>query len=479
LQQDKPDRDYANTLLTQCVVADPSNLVYVEAFLKNLQEKYQNNKRGARWLFGGGSGKGRSEFKKAVAKNDWVEILRLGPELLHSNPWDVSVLRAMAQACAAFQYNEVELRYLKNALDANPKDIEVNRHCALSLARMGQFDQAIACWHRIEELRPNDAEPKRMIAELTVERARPQAMRSGPAARRAAPQTGAAPQAIAAQAANAQSPEDGSAVHEEPASGSAPSGTETAVPEPAAPRHQVQLTPIQRLEKAITTEPEIVENYLELIDLYIAAQRFQDAERVFQRARSVLPGDLDVLSKGEDLFIAIAEHQLAVARRQAEARPGPETAQLVEQCEGELVRRKLTVLDARCQRFPEDCTLKMELAQLLKRSGNYRTAAERFQEARQDPKLYCQATLELGECLQHLRQYVKALHCYQRAAERASQEEQSDLRKLALYRAGMLATGMKEYPVALTCLEQLVAIDPGYKDAAARLDKIRQLSDKK
>jgi hypothetical protein len=67
-------------------------------------------------------------------------------------------------------HNEVELVYLKQALEANPKDADVNRHCARSLARMGQFDQAIACWHRVEKIVPGDREVARMISELSEQK---------------------------------------------------------------------------------------------------------------------------------------------------------------------------------------------------------------------------------------------------------------------------------------------------------------------
>ncbi len=469
LEQDKPDRDYAHTLLLQCVVADPGNLVYVEAFLKNLQEKYGNNRRGAWSLFGGG-GRNRSEFKRAVAKGSWSEVLKLGPELLYSNPWDVGVLRGMAQACAAYHYNEVELRYLKNALDANPKDIEVNRHCAQSLARMGQFGQAIACWHRIEELRPHDQEAKRMIAELTVERARPQisgataARRSATRSHEAAP-SAAGKAAVSAPEVSSAEPTDGAAAER------APDGT--------SGRRSVELSPIQRLEKAIHDEPEILENYFELIDLYVESQRFTDAERVWQRVHQIAPTALEVIAKGEELLLAVAEHQLAVAKKQAAAQRTPQAEELVARCEEELLRRQLTVWDARCQRFPEDHQLKLELAAILKRAGNFQAAAERLHEARRDPNLAARATLELGECYQHLRQYVKALHCYQRAAEKAvEQPGQVAIQKTSLYRAGVLAAAMKEHAIAERCLEQLVAIDPNFKDAKSRLDKLREISDK-
>ena len=39
------DVDYANEMLTECVIRDPGNLVYVEAFLDNLQRKHVRVKK--------------------------------------------------------------------------------------------------------------------------------------------------------------------------------------------------------------------------------------------------------------------------------------------------------------------------------------------------------------------------------------------------------------------------------------------------
>jgi len=46
----------------------------------------------------------------------------------------------------------------------------VNRLCGIALGKRGQFDQAIACWHRVEQAKPDDEEPKRAIASLAVEK---------------------------------------------------------------------------------------------------------------------------------------------------------------------------------------------------------------------------------------------------------------------------------------------------------------------
>jgi hypothetical protein len=48
---------------------------------------------------------------------------------------------------------------------------------------------------------------------------------------------------------------------------------------------------------------------------------------------------------------------------------------------------------------------------------------------------------------------------------------------LALYRGGVLAAALKKFENAEKYLTELVEKVPDYKDAAARLDKVRQISD--
>ena len=457
-QQEKRNHDYANTLFTECVTKDPSNLVYVEAFLENLQDKYKNNKRGGRTLgFGGGK---KNELKKAVAAKNWLEVLRIGPELLKTNPWDVTTLRGLAQACEAYRYNEVELRYLKNALDANPKDVEVNRHCAISLARMGQFDQSIACWHRIEELKPNDPDAAKMVADLSIEKQRMRSMGiTAPVA-----MTSRRPGVTSAPASGGTS--------------AAPSTGEEVESGTAPKKREVVLSPRQRLEQAVQADPTMIDNYLDLADIHLAEFKFADAEKVLKRAMSVSPAEPDLIAKVEDLNLLRAKAQVKIAEKRAKTDDSLESRQLVQQLKETLHRVDLEVADARSQRFPADPELKFKLAQCLKKVGNYRAAAEQFQAARESPERHVTATIELGECLQHTKQYVKSLHCYQRAAAKALEQGEEELEKLALYRGGVLAGALKEIAAAEEMLSRLVERDPKYKDAQDRLDKLRQMSDK-
>ena len=161
------DYQYAHVMFAECVVHDPGNLTYVEALLQNLRLVHPISKSNRHPLLRVGTDR---PLKQAIASKDFTRVFQVGVELLKANPWSSMTLRALAEVCSELHFNEVELVYLKQSLDVNPKDIDVNRHCIRSLARMGQFDQAIACWHRIEVLRPADKEPLRMIAQLQDEK---------------------------------------------------------------------------------------------------------------------------------------------------------------------------------------------------------------------------------------------------------------------------------------------------------------------
>jgi len=440
------DHDYVNTMFSECVVTDPGNVIYVEAFLDNLADKYQNNKKGGRLGFNA-----RGAVKKAFGKSQWHDVLKLGPDILRQNPWDVQTLRWMAEACAAFHFNEVELRYLKNALDANPKAIEVNKHCAVSLARMGQFEQAIACWHRIEEWDQKNQEAPEMISKLSVERHR-----------------------IASGIAEDTSPEVREKVKQGSKAGSATNDDADSpeADESPTPKREIKLTERQQLEQAIVNNEADTDAYRALAELHIKEARYQDAEKVLTKALQVTGHDLQLQAKLEDTIILRAKAQLKVAEARAKDKQTETAKDLANEVRQNVYRLELDIYNARAQRFPEDLRVKYELAVRLKKLGNYDEAIELFREARNDRKVKTPATIDMGECLQHLKQYSKALQCYQRAVESADKADQLEQKKIALYRAGVLAAGLKQADVAKTHLNDLLKLEPGYKDAKSRLDKL-------
>lgn len=264
--------DYAHELFAHCVTYDSSNLVFVEAMLANLRAKFGDKKKRPSILkFGGGR-----SLKKAISRADWPEVFKLGIAELKDNPRNVPALRALADASAARHQNEVELVYLKQALDAAPKDADVNRHCARSLARMCQFDQAIACWHRVEVILPGNKEAREMISKLAQDKIL-HAAELREAARKAKEKAAMALEAV-----------------------------EDEVP---AKEVEVVLTPRQKLERAIAENPSNVGLYIELAQLMIDDRRWNDAETVLQRCVSACGEDRRVTELLERVRLLRFEEQ--------------------------------------------------------------------------------------------------------------------------------------------------------------------------
>ncbi|MFM8892205.1 MAG: hypothetical protein ACKOTB_11410, partial [Planctomycetia bacterium] len=135
------------------------------------------------------------------------------------------------------------------------------------------------------------------------------------------------------------------------------------------------------------------------------------------------------------------------------------------------------IYSARVARHPENIAWKHELAVRLKASGNHPEAIRYFQDVLQDARRKGAVALDLGECFQKIRQYSLAMRSYQTAVESLTDRE-LDLRKRALYRAGVLAAGVDDEDAARKYLATLAELDFGYRDVAERLDKLTPTKDK-
>ncbi len=438
--KDKYDFDYVHSFFVQCVLRDPENLLYLEAFLENLHRKYNNNKRGSRLNFGG-----KGALKKAVAKEDWDEVFKLAIEALKSNPWDVQALRAAADACAEFGCSQTELRYLKNALVPNPQDPVVNRHCALSLARVGQFDQAITCWTRVDDARRGDEEAQKKISELQIAKTvgKAAAEDNRPSARRKAKRE-----------------------------------AEAKAAEAAPERREIKLTRRQELEQLVSMGPTDGAPYFELAEIHVAENRLSEAAQTINKAIAASGGSLQARERLEDIEVLRKQEQITIAEQRAAGTDDDEAQQLVVQLRDDLNRYEIEVFNGRSERYPDDLEAKYQLGVRLRRAGNFREAIPILADAAKLESRQAVALLELGECLQRTKQYDKALECYVRSVDAAVATEGVEIQKLARYRTAVLAAGLHNNDLAEQQFTAVIAIDADYKDVALRLDKIREIRDK-
>ena len=422
--------DYASDMFQTCLVLDPGNRIYALNFLNNLFKKYNNNKKGSKMAAISGMGS-RTGMKKASMSKDWPGVIKSGVEVLKLNPWDTGALTAMALACDHMDQSDAQLVYLKIALDANPKDLDVNRLCGRALAKIGQFDQAIACWSRVLQTKPNDVEATKAVGNLAVEKTISHGGYE-----------------------EAQSTKD---VKQRDAD------------EPRA--GEKVLTPEEKLQKLIAKNPDELANYVELADLHIRHDRLADAEAILAKALDASGGDQNIRERYEDTQLRRARQQLTVAEKRAAEEGTEESVELAKRMKSELNRLEMDVYRNRSERYPTNLNFKYELGMRLKAAGQFSDAIQMLQQARGDSKRKSQVHVDLGECFQHIKQFKLALNNYEEAINSMT-EHGSDTGKLALYRAGVIAFHLKNRELAEKYLTELAGIDFGYRDVAKWLDKL-------
>jgi tetratricopeptide (TPR) repeat protein len=419
------NRDYATEMFTTCVAGDPGNRTYVQAFVDNLQKKYNNKGKGGNFAAFQGMGS-KAKLKKSIAKGEFDAAIRAGLELLRLNPWDIPTLMQMAVASAGLGCYETQLVYLSLAQKtaADPGDVEIARACANALALVGQFDQAMGCWERVKKYHPNNEEAQSAIAGLHTDKI--SWVGSGK--------------------------EDAKAAKKGVGGKDATRETE--------------------LRAKHDADPADVDTASDLSDLLAREERYTEAEEVLNTSLAASGGDVKVREHLEDVQLHRSRHSVTVAEKRALDDPSDENKKLLLDMRRELNKVELEVFRSRSERYPGNTTWKYEYAVRLRRAGNYNEAIKAFQEARGDPKRKAAVFIELGDCFLKIKQYKLAVSNYAAALEVMTERDQ-ELRKKALYNAGVVAMDhLNDLDAAERHLTLLAGLDFAYKDVSARLDKI-------
>ena len=356
----------------------------------------------------------RLRFGSAATRGDWASVLRSGPALLLIYPRWRVALLALARACRAVGAVEAERAYLRYAASLGAHP-ESLRALGQSLMRAGDYAEAHRAWATLLQGTPDDPQG-RLAADLLRD--------------------------------VVGSPDEG-------ASGEAAAPDSRSVP---------------------TAED---------ISSAMGQGRLADAERWLQHARTASPGDVELMRLAEQWMVANAERNVVVAKTWWERYPEACDSGIVSDAEANLVRVRLDIASARGRRQPGDLHALWELAESLRGARRWSEAIDAYQrilrEDRATPVRKAETHLALGESLQQMRRFTQALDQYRHAAAplgAPTGSAPSPTRLMAMYRLAVLAEALGRFEEARAQLTALLDHDPGYRDAASRLDKLASIRHK-
>jgi len=429
-QMRQENYDYATDLFVQCVLGDPSNPVYVQSLLGNLKQKYNNNKKGSNLAFLRGAGS-RSLVKKTQMQKNWLGVIKNGWDVLKVNPWNAWTLKAMANAYHELNCGESQLHVLRMALERAPNDVDTNRVCARALKERKMYDQAIACWHRVEKVRPGDEEAQRAISSLAVEKT----------------------------LSDGHYGDDAGKARMLRGSGDA---------------EGADLPPEQRLERLIRRNPKDIQKYVDLAEIYTRQEEFLKAEEVYKRAMQVDKSNVDLIERLEDVQMREVRKHLFEAEKQFRESGREQDRERYETLKRHAFEKELDLAKNRVERYPNNLQYRFHLADRYRILGRYGDAISEYQAARNDPKYRGVCVLALGQCFTKIKKYRLAMRHYEEAIEEIPDRD-ADNKKKALYLAGKLAVAMRDVDNGERHLSTLAGLDFGYKDVAVLLDKIAEI----
>jgi tetratricopeptide (TPR) repeat protein len=428
--------DYAAEMYQNAVVGDPSNPIYVKALLNNLSKKYANNKTGAK-MANLKLATTKLSIKNSTRQKKWDDVLKTGLEALLVNPWDNTILFELAHACEAQDFDEAQVEYLRQAIDANPDDAEANRQLGRAYDNIAQYTEAIDCFRRVLKELPKDEEAMRAMSNLAVKRTMVKGGYEGAESTR-----------------DVRKAKFGAAASDD---------------------EEADLTPVEKLLRAIKKEPSEKSNYIELNDLYMKDELFDKSTAIMKQAlEAVGSGDPMLTERYEDAELRLARQHMQISEQKAKAEKTPESIEMYNRMRVELNNKEMEIYGKRCDRYPTNLGFKYELAMRLQRAGKFQEAIKLFQEAKSDSKRKGTVFLALGDCFYNLKQYRLAMQHYELAVGEIS-ERDPDAYKGAIYKAGRIAEHLKEWESAQKHYNLLASSDFGYKDVAERLDKINTI----
>jgi tetratricopeptide (TPR) repeat protein len=220
------------------------------------------------------------------------------------------------------------------------------------------------------------------------------------------------------------------------------------------------------IEQDLAQNPADKQLWVKKGDIHRRINQFAEARAAFLKAQALDEHDFTISMRLGDIAIEEAKQKV-----EGLSAPGQDPAALAA---AKAARLELEISEyrRRIERQPTDLSHRFNLGTRLIQSGDIDGAAAEFQKTVGDPKVRQESHRYLGFCFGKKNLLDLAVQQYTSFLSLAL-DDQSDKAKEVRYLRGRVLEDQGKRDDAIKDFERIVAIDLNFKDAAARLNKLR------
>ena len=438
--------DYAIKAFGMCVVLTPEMLLYRQSKHGCIRKSFNDNGSGAKMagmrLMGV-----RGRIKKCRMQKDWKGVETAVEEGLLLNPWDAQLMFDLGDACENQQNLTVARYALERAVEYDKNNIEYNRRLGHLLIEKRDYKPARACFERIYKLDSNDGDARSMMSRIDAE---------------ATMDRGGYDNAENTRDVKVEQPV--APVNAYEADRQARKGAPKAADAPGESDEADLL-------HAIRKDPQNLNLYLKLADLYIKDRQLGKAQDQYNKALEVSNGNADIREKLHEVQLMMLRNDVSEAAERARNNPGKE--RLIEKAKTlkeELLAKEIEFLTHSVELHPSDMRKKYELAQRMMSIKETARAIPLLQQAVSDSRIKVESLVLLGECFVKDGKLDLGRRQFEKALDGLSAADKPDPFKAAHYYLGRICEKAKKRDQAEHHYGEILAVDYEYKDVLKRLE---------
>lgn len=401
------------------------------ALKKNKDQKTSSFSRALSTL----GGSGTLMKVQSLIKKKPEQAVREAEDLLRKDPLNPTFINTACQAALAADMPEVAILNLEVARDNGPRDLKSLEFLAELYQQVGRMHDAREAYETLTRLKPNDPEMVKKLKDATALDTVQRGNWEGATSYRDVMKDSKEAILLEQQAKAVKTSRD----------------VDSLVAE--------TLLKIER-------EPQNVNYKRTLADLYLKSDRFDEALDVLDQAQKTTGGADPQIDR------MISQVRLTRFDKQAEAlkAAGDEAGLAAKLKEKE----DFVFADAedRVRRYPNDLQFKYELGVLLFERGLINEAIQQFQRAQQNPQRRIRSFYYLALCFKQKNQLDIAAEQLEKAASELSIMDET--KKDVVYELGSIYEAMGQVPKAASLYKEIYAVDFGYRDVAAKIERIYQ-----